>query len=302
MVLDTPISVFRNARSTDPSTVALRVFLESKKYGDQVAQIRAAADKATRDQLKKELPAATISGTFRTRNIQGIDQYNGLLCMDFDAKENPEQSPWEMKNVLSTIDEVVYAGLSVSGTGVFCIIATDNDDPTAHSELVNYVGGLIQRAGLNYDKSCKDVCRLRFVSADPAAYIATTHAVLPAKDILQRLAEQRAAQKPRAIQVRRAKEPSATEASKVERLIERIEAQAADITGNYEDWLYLAFALANEFGNQGEEYFQRISQYNPKYDPVETEKKYNNALRTGSGRVKIGTLFAIATKHGIRLK
>lgn len=303
MVLDTPISLFRSAKSTDPVTGTLRQFLFSKKHEESIAAIRLCEDKTQRDQLKKNLPAATISGTFSARNINGLTQYNGLICMDFDGKDNPDQTPWEMKTTLSGIDEVVYAGLSVSGTGVFAVIATDNQDPTKHGVLVDYIGGLLTKAGLFYDRSCKDVCRLRFVSSDAGAYVNPDAPLFPAQEVLAQREAQEIARPPRPIKVRRYEpETNQTSYKKVEALVEKIEERRTDITSDYSEWVYVAFALANELGPEGEELFQRISQYNPKYNPQETGKKYQNALQTTGGRVKIGTFFAIATKHGIRLK
>jgi hypothetical protein len=301
-MLDTSISAFKNARDTQPVNVRLRDFLFSKKKESRVAEIRATPDKAARDRLKKELPAATISGTFASRNIAGIVHYNGLVCMDFDGKDNPDQSPFEMKFLLAGIEEVLYAGLSVSGEGVFAIIATDNDDPNKHGALCDYIGGLLSKAGLYYDRSCKDVCRLRFVSSDAGAHVNPHAPLLPAKAILAHIEQQQQARPPRPVRIARQDQGgNATTEKKVQRLVAEIEAQRADITANYEDWLYLAFALANEFGQSGEDYFQRISQFNPKYDPNDCGKKYHNALLTGSGRVKIGTFFKIATACGIRL-
>ncbi len=305
MVLDIPISLFRSAKATEPVTGTLRQFLFSQKYSAQIEAIRATDDKNTRAELKKNLPAATISGTFSSRNIAGLLQYNGLVCMDFDGPDNPDLTPWEMKNVLSGIEEVVYAGLSVSATGVYCIIATDNDDPTKHGLLCDYIGELLTRAGLHYDRSCKDVCRLRFVSSDAAAHVNPDAPLFPAKATIARIEAAEAARPPRPIRVQRPTSGDAIGSStykKVEALVERIEQQRADITSNYEDWLYIAFAIANELGTEGEELFQRISQFNPKYNPNETGKKYTNALQTGSGRVKIGTLYKICSNNNIRLK
>jgi hypothetical protein len=303
MVLDTPISLFRSAKSTEPVTGTLRQFLFSQKYENQVIEIRQCGDKTMRDTLKKTLPAATISGTFLVRNINGLLKYNGLICLDFDGKDNPNYTPWEMKTFLMGIEETVYAGLSVSGTGVFAIIATDNDDPTKHGVLVDYIGELLLKAGIYYDRSCKDVCRLRFVSSDAGAYINPDAPLFPAKNIIAELEARDMARPPRPIKVRR-NEPETNQTSfkKVEALVQKIEERRADITSDYSEWLYIAFALANELGPEGEDLFHRISQYNPKYNPQETGKKYQNALQTTGGRVKIGTFFAISNKHGIRLK
>lgn len=298
------ISVFKNARSTDPETVALDVFLQSKRHIPTIDQVRQENDKKKRDELKKNLPAATISGTFSKREIHGILQYNGLVCLDFDGKDNTDFTPAQMRDILASFQETYYCGLSVSGSGVYAIIRTDNDDPQRHSEVVEYLGNLIHTlGGIQYDKACKDVCRLRFISYDKEAYFNHSCATFPAKRELERIDQLMAARPPRPIKVYRADRHQSTDTTrkKVEGYIEAIEASCVDITTDYQDWCNLGFALASEFGMEGEEYFQRISQFNPKYSPSDTEKKYSNLLRTSSGRVTIGSFFSICNQNGIRL-
>lgn len=298
---DTPISVFRSAQSTKPVTARLGAFLNSKRHRAKVLQVRAEADKTQRDELKKTLPAATVSGIFKHRSAAGLQEYNGLVCMDFDAKENPGMTPVEMRAVLAQFDEVAYAGLSVSGQGVFAIIATNNANPADHADTVDLLGAVLAQFDLYYDRACKDVCRLRFVSYDPEAHWNTAPAKFNAQELVQLRRKEELARRPRAIKVQQQNfEEGSTREKKVNALVEAIEARATDITGVYDDWMRLGMALANEFGPNGESYFQRISKYHPKYDPREVEKKFANFLGTSS-QVHIGTFFKICNDHNIRL-
>lgn len=299
--MNVPISVFPNARSTSPTSIPLETFLKSQKHRGKIEELRRIEDKKQRDELKKSLPAATISGDFTKREIGGIKEYNGLICLDFDGKENPDVSPAEMRQRLGEFNETLYAGLSVSGTGVFAIIRTDNTDPIQHSAAVDYLGGLISRhLGLIYDRSCKDVCRLRFVSYDPDAIWNPDATAFPVRAALDRLD---AATPPKAIRIRKPRPESdgSFNRKKVEALIEVIEANYTDITDNYDEWLTIGMAFANEFGAEGEEYFHRVSLMNPKYNYSDAEKKYKNLLQTASGRVKIGSFFFICNQKGVRI-
>ena len=87
---------------------------------------------------------------------------------------------------------------------------------------------------------------------------------------------------------------------KIQRVIEQIEQKSADITSNYQDWISIGIALASELGMEGEQYFQRASQFNPKYDQQNTAKKFEELRRNGKS-VKIGTFFKIAKDNGIAL-
>lgn len=298
------ISVFKNAHSTYPVTVPIQNFLSSKKYLELINQVRAETDKKRRDELKKNLPAATISGTFKKREITGIEYYNGLVCLDFDGKDNPDHTPEQMKQILTEFAETMYAGLSVSGTGVFAIIRTNNDNPERHAEVVDYLGNLIMRLGeIRYDRACKDVCRLRFVSADDNAYWAPDCRALDAQRILEKIDQAKVERPPRPIKVydRTANRSTHTTRDKVERYLQAIEDSHRDITDDYDQWMKIGFALATEFGADGEVYYHRISQFNPKYDPTKTDEKFQNLLKQGSGRVKIGTFFKICNINGITI-
>lgn len=300
-IADTPISVFRSAQSVEPATARLGAFLDSKKYRDRVLELRAIPDKKQRDEKKRTLPAATISGVFAQRNAAGLTQYNGLVCMDFDAGDNPGRTPAEMRAILADFDEVAYAGLSVSGQGVFAVIATNNADPADHADAVDLLGAVLAQFDIYYDRACKDVCRLRFVSYDPDAHWNNNPARFDARTLIDARRRDELARRPRPIQVRnqQTNTGSSTE-KKVQQLLEAIEAQAADITGAYDEWMRLGMALANEFGSGGETYFQRISQFHPKYDPRQVEKKFADFVRNTS-RVHIGTFFKICSDHNIRL-
>jgi hypothetical protein len=294
----TVISFFKSAKHNTPDAeVTLRQFLTSVKHADIITKLRLIEDKAERDQRKKDLPAATISGTFTVRRVADVKHYNGVVCLDFDAKENPNLNPERMKLILSDIEEVAYAGLSVSGQGVFAIIFTDNTNPDDHPRMVDFIGSLMVNIGLVYDRACKDISRLRFVSYDRSAIIRDEPKIFPARTFLDRSAETR----PRPITIRQYndKDPASTE-TKVIRLIEKIEATRTDLTTDYEQWLRIGIAFATEFGDRGEEYFLRVSQFHPNFSQPDAEKKFSELCKNGK-RIKINTFFHICKQNRINL-
>ena len=94
-------------------------------------------------------------------------------------------------------------------------------------------------------------------------------------------------------------------ATSVEALTVLIERSGIDITADYGDWCNIGFALAHEFGADGESFFLRISSFYPKYDLSEASKQYAACLRadvpSGKTPITIATLFHIAKSHGINL-
>ena len=51
----------------------------------------------------------------------------------------------------------------------------------------------------------------------------------------------------------------------IERIICEIEQRAVDIAPEYKDWVELGFALVDGFGENGREYYHRISCFHPDY-------------------------------------
>lgn len=311
-IFTTPISAYKNVTDTTPATVTLRQFLFSKKHQSQIIALRAEGEKKRRDELKKRLPAATISGTFTKRAVAHIEQYNGLVCLDFDAADNPGRTPADMKTILSAFDEVAYAAVSVGGAGTFAIIPTTNTDPTAHASVVDLLGAVLATHGLSYDRSCKDISRLRIVSYDPEAYINPNAYPFDAdrlRRIIKAVHEEESTRPPRPLIIRQRVPPPIGGGAgggvdrtreRVEALISAVEHSRTDLTGHYDDWIKLGFAIASHFGMDGEDYYQRLSQFHEKYDHQETAKKYADFVRNGR-RIRIGTFFKILENKGFSL-
>ena len=91
----------------------------------------------------------------------------------------------------------------------------------------------------------------------------------------------------------------------VEALTVLIELSGTDITADYGDWCNIGFALAYEFGTDGEPFFHRISAFYPNYDPKTAPKQYaaclSHRVPSGKAPITISTLFHIAKSHGINL-
>src|SRR5574344_113321 len=66
----------------------------------------------------------------------------------------------------------------------------------------------------------------------------------------------------------------------IEEITKRIEAAAVDIAPNYADWRDLGFALADALGENGRSYYQRLSRFYPSYTETETNKQFDNCLKS----------------------
>ncbi|MCW0483499.1 PriCT-2 domain-containing protein [Gaoshiqia sediminis] len=88
----------------------------------------------------------------------------------------------------------------------------------------------------------------------------------------------------------------------IEVIVRRIEAYQLDLTCNYSDWLTLGFALADEFGETGRDWFHRISRFHPDYDPEKCDKQFDHCRANRRYGITIKTFFYLAQSAGINIK
>ncbi|MDR1757001.1 MAG: DUF3987 domain-containing protein [Culturomica sp.] len=93
--------------------------------------------------------------------------------------------------------------------------------------------------------------------------------------------------------------PNTNPTTGIETITARIEAATADIAPNYTDWRDTGFALADALGENGRNYYHRLSRFNPGYTPNETDQQYDNCLKAHGHGITIKTLYHLAKQAGI---
>ena len=88
-------------------------------------------------------------------------------------------------------------------------------------------------------------------------------------------------------------------AADIQSLVEQVEASAIDITAGYECWRDIGFALVEALGEDGRDFFHRLSRFNASYDPAEADKQYTACLRSRGSGITPRSLFHIAQQQGI---
>lgn len=87
----------------------------------------------------------------------------------------------------------------------------------------------------------------------------------------------------------------------VEEVIKQLESRKIDITGNYKDWLDLGFAVSEEFGEYGREFFHRLSAMYDGYNRAEADSQYTSCLKSGKTGISLKTLFYKAKQAGVNI-
>lgn len=85
----------------------------------------------------------------------------------------------------------------------------------------------------------------------------------------------------------------------IEIVTQRIESARVDITGDYDTWRDLGFALSDALGENGRDYYHRISRFYPGYTEKECDSQYDKCMRAHGTGITIKTFFQAAKDAGI---
>ena len=288
-LFDTKISYYANVRDNVGTEISLRDFLFCDQYREQIEHIRSIKDEDVQKSLKKQLPLATISGTFAPiRLAENLVNHSNLLCIDLDKKDNMDVD-WfdDLKYEWRNIPQILYAGHSIRGKGWFAIFRIAY--PDKHEAQFDALQRDFASSGLVIDGACKDVSRMRTISYDPEPYVNEDAALytkvwVELKPIIRTTYSFDCSNGIR----------------HVEQCCQEITRRGIDITADYNDWFRVGAALAS-LGEPGRSLYHLVSSQNEKYKAAETDKKFDNLLRNVNS-INIGTFFHICSQYGINWK
>lgn len=256
-------------------------------------------------QQKRYMPLATMGGVFTDGGrIEDMQSASKVLCIDidntkptdfnkFEGNEIPNHhiKDWnQLKWQLSRLPFVAYAGLSIGGYGLFLLIPIETE--SLYSEYWRCLQHLFSRhLNITIDAQTKDITRPRFISYDSQPYINENAEVFKIQ-----LPEKRTTMPFR----RYSSSPSSSTEEAVKKCVDEIERERLDITSDYSQWIDIASALFNEFGEAGKQYFERISRFYPNANEREINSKWKQ--NKNRSKVGIGTFFEICSRYGIRFR
>ncbi len=282
--------------------ISLTDFLQNIKNGtySEIVNRLQQLPKNEYDAQKKFLPCITPSGTFIKRCASGIIEHSGIICIDIDngKGENINLNATDLKLQLAKQPFIIAAFLSPSNVGLKVFISID---ATQHlNSFLALQSWFKNTYNLIIDPSCKNVDRLCFVSYDPEIFINENATIFDITTVENNGKARAKGETTSTITATQKKSFIINDkTNEVELLIQKIETTSTDITGNYDQWLNIGFALASQFGTGGEDYFHRVSRFYSKYDYEACSNQYKKCCSsTGSG-ININTLFAIAKQHNI---
>lgn len=272
------VSIFKHAK--DPNSernLSVESFFDGIKNGQWQDEI---LDYRTGKRKKETLHAVTASGVFKERKATSLLKHSGLICIDVDSKD--QICEIDIETLKS--DQFVYCvHRSAGGFGFAVYVKIDSE------RHLDAFLGLEEYFFVNYsivvDKSCKDVSRLRFISYDPELLINEKSKVF--KKYLKKKEVERKNYKPFVVK------------SDFDDMVNQ--ASSMNLFDDYSDYIKLAFALASEFGANGENYFHSLCRASSKYDEVKATKHYQKACARKETGVSIATVYWKFKDAGISL-
>jgi hypothetical protein len=94
--------------------------------------------------------------------------------------------------------------------------------------------------------------------------------------------------------------PTTVVANDIESYISALEQSGIDITDTYDKWRDIGFAISEEYGEAGRDYYHRISKNYSGYDHKECDEQYNKCLQAKGHGIRIGTLYHHLHQVGIK--
>jgi hypothetical protein len=252
--------------------------------------------RATRNKEDKKLiPAYTACGVFNERKDSAIESYTQVIACDIDFKDNLHIDFGWLKDKIKKSKSLVAVHHSLGGQGLVAYHAVVNDKPERNGYYFTKIKEFYKSClDTNLDPSCSNVSRLRFVSSDNSLFVSGScipfDCVYEERPVRQEVGECDGRFAPFLISY-----------------IDKIVNSGVDITQDYHDWVTIAFALAETFGEDGRQMFHNLSMAHPKYRYGQTDKLFDSAINKemsnpASNKATKNSIYAIADKYGIRDK
>lgn len=287
--LNVQVSMYRNVYDKEGATGNLKEFLFTKKYQPLIENIRSEASPEKRHDKKTEklgdIPGVTVSGLFSERNAQSVTKRSGLMCVDIDWKENcniMERVP----EIVKGLGYIIYMAKSCSGDGYFAICKISN--PELHEQHFQALRRDFATLGIQLDKNCSDISRLRLASYDDSPYY-NPNAYTYCSVYTEKPEKKLASSSKRQFDGTREKVDTVAD---LDRKIETLQRQGGTIADAYGDWRDLGMSLMTLGEPLGREYYHKLSALSPnKYNPSECDQQYDELLShySANNQFSIGT-------------
>lgn len=280
------ISRIKNLNAV-PEDFALSDYITYVKTGatqDLILKIRNTENKEERTNLKKSLPAVIFGGVYQNnRKSESLVESTGLIGLDIDNVDISEMNI--IRKTLQNDPFTHICNVSAGGKGFAIAIKYKKtlDFKGVFLALEKY---FFEKYGFVLDTSCKDQNRLRFISYDPEIFYNEKSKVWD-----KIIKEENTSKHERIIFVK----------SDFEQIIAEIQRKNIDLSDDdYTRYRAIGFAISDEFGEQGRDYFHIVCQAGSKYKSSDCDKHYNNFCKAKGHGITLATFYHYCKEHDIK--
>lgn len=275
-LLNSKISLYKRVNETKSQTITLDDWLHkvTPAAKSHILTIRGANEidpKAAKAMKTLNLPCCTISGVFEgERKADKVTVMNPIICVDIDII--PEGMTLDtLKQKVFELPYVFYLSLSARGEGIFALIYynQENDFLTTFKSL-QYD---FKQMGIEIDKACKDICRLRFVSWDEHP-MEKEDVEMYDGEYLEQFADPQFYKETKRIDAQ-----TNIDDWFIFKTIKYLINNCGYRADDYQDWLMDGFRLAT-FGEYGHSLFMHLSQHSDNFNERDAERKWEECVRT----------------------
>lgn len=306
---NTMIGVYKNAKSTKRSDIIRLIeFLKPlQDYNkDVVLRLRQIKDVERQKEYKmNNLIGVTISALLGgNRTVNNIIQHNNLMCIDVDEEDNKELFALydieDIKRIIFDLDFVYCVCLSCRGKGFYFIVPIpDSKDLGIYYTSMYHK---LKRYGINIDKHCKDITRIRFSSYDENILIKRDCEI----DIFDEVSEEQIEEKRKELE--RAKRHISKQIIQsrneqllyLNRTIDYLIKKGFDTGKHWSEWATVGKYLKT-LGEDGRLLFHRISETSSGYvDYADVEKNWRRFNQCQSEDEAFGKFYTmVRNKYGM---
>lgn len=251
-------------------------------YREKLAEV----GKKLAESVKQKIPAVVISGIFKDSVTNAnLHEHSNYICVDIDNIPLEDMSLIKQKLKQDSYVESFF--VSCGGNGLAVIIKIDGS-----KHLESFLGledYFFKEYSATIDKSCKNVSRLRFYSYDTDIYINKKSKVF--KKYIKPLYNKKEVVN------------TILTGSEFDELMSKVIRQGKNLAEDYDTYLKIGFAFADEFGENGRQYFHAVASQSTKYSSTKCDRQYTHCLSAhGNKKIKIGTFYFFCKLAGLEIK
>lgn len=272
------ISLYKRVNETVSMTITLDDWLHkitpaAEQAVKDIRMVNESDPKAAKAMKTANLPCCTISGVFEgERKAGSVTEVNPIICVDIDVIPHG-MSLDRLKEKVFALPYVFYASLSARGEGIYALVYYNLD--RGFLDVFKSLQYDFKMMGIEIDRACKDISRLRFASWDENP-LEKDEVEMYDGEYLEQFADPQYYKD----STERRQGPVHLDDWFTYKTVKYLINQCGYRADDYQDWLMDGFRLATFGDDYGHALFMHLSQHSANFNENVAERKWRECVRT----------------------